>query len=76
LTRDEEDEAIYAVALVTQGELNSLGPSLVRAWPLENTSCFVELIAAIDDADRGRELADKQSSRPVPEIITSGTRQE
>lgn len=73
-TRDEEDEAIYAVALVMLSELNSQRPSLVRAWPIENTSCSVELIAAINDGDQARELAKKQSLRSVPEIETSGTR--
>jgi hypothetical protein len=52
VTRDEEDEAIYAVALVTRGELNKLGPSFARAWPVELTPCFGDLLAAIDDADR------------------------
>lgn len=52
MTRDEEDRAIYAVALVTKGELNKLGPAFERAWPVENTPCFSQLLAAIDDADR------------------------
>lgn len=52
MTRDEEDRAIYAVALVTKGELNKLGPAFERAWPVEKTPCFNELLAAIDDADR------------------------
>ena len=52
MTRDEEDEAIYAVALVTQSELTSLGPAFNRAWPVEKTPCFGELLAAIDEADR------------------------
>jgi hypothetical protein len=52
MTRDEEDQAIYAVALVTRGELSKLGPAFERAWPVEKTPCFGELLAAIDEADR------------------------
>jgi hypothetical protein len=52
MTRDEEDQAIYAVALLTRSELTSLGPAFARAWPVERTPCFGELLAAIDDADR------------------------
>ena len=52
MTRDEEDQAIYAVALLTRSELTSLGPAFERAWPVEKAPCFGELLAAIDDADR------------------------
>jgi hypothetical protein len=52
MTREEEDEAIYAVALVTRSELTLLGPAFARAWPVERTPCFGELLAAIDEADR------------------------
>lgn len=52
MTTDEEDEAIYAVALVTRSELTSLGPAFNRAWPVEKTPCFGELLFAIDKADR------------------------
>jgi hypothetical protein len=52
MTKDEEDEAIYAVALLTRSELTSLGPAFARAWPVETTPCFGELLAAVDDADR------------------------
>jgi hypothetical protein len=52
MTKDEEDEAIYAVALLTRGELTLLGPAFARAWPVEKTPCFGELLAGIDDADR------------------------
>lgn len=52
MTRDEEDQAIYAVALLTRSELTSLGPAFARAWPVETAPCFGELLAAIDDAGR------------------------
>jgi hypothetical protein len=52
VNRDEEDQAIYAVALLTRSELTSLGPAFARAWPVEQAPCFGELLAAVDDADR------------------------
>jgi len=52
VTREEEDEAIYAVALLTRSELTLLGPAFARCWPVEQAPCFDELLAAIDDADR------------------------
>lgn len=52
MTEQEEDEAIYAVALVTRSELNKLGPAFERAWPVERTPCFGNILSAIDDADR------------------------
>jgi hypothetical protein len=51
VTRDEEDEAIYAVGLLTRSELTLLSSAFARAWPVEKTPCFGELLAAIDDAD-------------------------
>jgi hypothetical protein len=52
MTEDEEDEAIYAVALLTRSQVTMLGPTFARLWPVEKTPCFGELLAAIDDADR------------------------
>ena len=45
-------ERIVAVGLLTQRELNLLGPSFERAWPVEEAPVFSELLRAIDDADR------------------------
>jgi hypothetical protein len=52
MTREEEDEAIYAVALLTRSELTSLGPAFARAWPVQQASGFGDLLAAVDDADQ------------------------
>jgi hypothetical protein len=46
------DERIVAVALVTRSELESLGPTFDRSWPVDETPCFQELLQAIDKADR------------------------
>ena len=46
------EERIVAVALLTQRELDVLGPSFRRAWPVDETPCFAELLRKIDEADR------------------------
>ena len=43
---------IVAVGLLTSEDLVRLGPTFHRAWPVEDTSCFSGLLAAIDEADR------------------------
>jgi hypothetical protein len=45
-------DRIVAVGLLTQHDLNMLGPAFDRAWPVEETPNFSELLRAIDDADR------------------------
>lgn len=70
MTRDEENQAIYAVALLTKSELTSLGPAFARAWPVERAPCFEELIAAIDDAERNqwRRRDEEQTSAGQGEV--------
>jgi hypothetical protein len=46
------EDRIVALALVTQSELQMLGPSFRRAFAIDETPCFGELLRAIDDADR------------------------
>jgi hypothetical protein len=46
------DERIIAVALLTRSDLQLLGPTFDRLWPVEETPCFSQLLEAIDDADR------------------------
>lgn len=43
---------IVAVGLLTQGDVELLGPTFERLWPVEETPCFSQLLEAIDDADR------------------------
>ena len=45
-------EGIVAVGLLTRNDLDVLGPSFTRLWPVEETPCFDGLLRAIDDADR------------------------
>lgn len=43
---------IVAVGLLTRDDLHRLGPSFTRAWPVDETPCFGDLLLAIDEADR------------------------
>lgn len=45
-------ERIVAIGLLTERDLNLLGPTFERAWPIEEAPAFSELLRAIDDADR------------------------
>lgn len=45
-------DRIVAIGLLTRRDLDLLGPTFDRAWPVEETRDFNELLIAIDDADR------------------------
>jgi hypothetical protein len=45
-------ERIVAVGLLTRRELDLLGPTFDRIWPVEEAPHFTELLRAIDEADR------------------------
>lgn len=45
-------QRIVAVGLLTAGDVEALGPTFERLWPVEETPCFSHLLQAIDDADR------------------------
>ena len=47
-----ELDRIVAVGLLTRRDLNLLGPTFDRAWPVEEAPEFSELLRAIDEADR------------------------
>jgi len=44
-------ERIVAVGLLTQRDLNLLGPTFDRVWPVEDVPQFDELLQVIDEAD-------------------------
>ncbi len=47
------NQRIVAVGLLTQQDLNLLGPTFERVWPVEDApSSFEELLFAIDQAER------------------------
>ena len=49
---DQFADRIVAVALLTRRDLDLLGPTFDRAWPVKETREFSELLKAIDEADR------------------------
>jgi hypothetical protein len=53
---------IVAVGLLTQRDLSALGSGFARAFPIDDTPCFGELLRAIDEADR--ELWRERDSSP------------
>ena len=54
-------DRIVAVGLLTQRDIDILGPTFDRIWPVEDAPAFAELLRAIDEADR--EL-DEEGERP------------
>jgi hypothetical protein len=44
-------DRIVAVGLLTQRDVNLLGPTFERLWPVEDAPDFEELLEAIDEAD-------------------------
>ena len=45
------NQRIVAIGLLTKHDLDLLGPSFDRVWPVENAPSFDQLLRAIDDAD-------------------------
>ena len=45
-------QRIVAVGLLTRRDLEVLGPTFDRIWPVEEAPHFNELLRAIDEADR------------------------
>jgi len=56
-----DDDRIIAVGLLTRRDVQLLAPTFDRLWPVDETPCFSQLLAAIDDADR-----DLRRERDVP----------
>jgi hypothetical protein len=54
-------ERIIAVGLLTRRDLEVLGPTFDRIWPVEEAPHFNELLRAIDDADQRLQ---QQNRRP------------
>nr|WP_314445512.1 hypothetical protein [uncultured Sphingomonas sp.] len=50
-------DRIVALALLTDDDVSRLGSNLKRLWPIDDSSCFSDLLAAIDNADRELEQA-------------------
>lgn len=63
---ERDNDLILAVGLLTANDLRALGPEFKRAYPVDETPCFGELLRAIDEADRrlrhDRMLSDNDES--------------
>ena len=59
-------DRIVAVGLLTRRDLDVLGPTFDRAWPVEDAPIFSELLRAIDQADRdlSRHRSDEKRTKP------------
>jgi hypothetical protein len=56
-------DRIVAVGLLTRRDLNLLGPTFDRVWPVEDAPSFSELLRAIDEADRRLMQTESDSRR-------------
>lgn len=54
-----DPEPVVAIGLLTARDLDLLGAGFRRAYPIEDTACFEELLKAIDRADSQRMAEDK-----------------
>ena len=52
-------EDIVAIGLLTQNDINRLGESFSRLFPLPHDGAFDDLIKAIDEADREKDRRPK-----------------
>lgn len=62
----ERKEPIVAIGLLTQRDLDILGAGFQRAFPLDESSCFDDLLTAIDIADSKRRGFATTGGRSVP----------
>ena len=69
------NERIVAVALLTQSNLEMYGAALKKVFPIHETPCFTELLAAIDEADRKHWRAEdrQEALRQLREGTTKPT---
>jgi hypothetical protein len=59
-----EEERIVAVGLLTQRDLDLLGPTFTRVWPVEEAPAFDELLRAIDRSDSEFSARKERSNQP------------
>jgi hypothetical protein len=57
------DERIVAIGLLTKGDVQRLGETFTRLWPVDQSTDFSELLQAIDEAEeRNRQLNGSNAS--------------
>ena len=57
-----QNKRIIAFGLLTQHDLDLLGPTFDRAWPVEDDHSFEELLRKLDEVDVRREAAPSPTS--------------
>jgi hypothetical protein len=57
---------IVAIGLLTEEDIDLLGRTFTRLWPVDNMPAFDELLAAIDEAD-GKLAAALRMDGPAQE---------
>ena len=45
------EERIVAIGLLTEGDLQRLGDTFTRLWPVDRSTDFSDLLQEIDEAD-------------------------
>ena len=55
-------DRIIAVGLLTRRDLDVLGPTFDRVWPVEEAPHFNQLLRAIDEADRRLQQVSRRPS--------------
>ena len=57
------DERIVAIGLLTQGDMQRLGETFTRLWPVDQATDFSELLQAIDEAEERHRQLDGDEAR-------------
>ena len=47
-----DQDRVIAIGLLTGRDIDLLGPTFTRLWPIDEAPAFSDLIQAIDEADR------------------------
>ena len=57
------DERIVAIGLLTMGDLQRLGETFTRLWPVDQNTDYSELLRAIDEAEERHRHMDGNNVR-------------
>ncbi|MCL6698389.1 hypothetical protein LZ496_06285 [Sphingomonas sp. NSE70-1] len=57
------DERIVAIGLLTKGDVQRLGDTFTRLWPVDQATDFSELLEAIDEAEERHRQIDGHKVR-------------
>ena len=54
------DESIVAIGLLTSSDVERLGETFTRLWPVDQSTDFSELLKAIDEAELNLQQQQQQ----------------